>query len=122
MGIEKDCSELFKTTFIDLGLCCSFNILPEVLLHDKPFEKPEIKEEVDLYFLLYFYSMTFKQYLICFFACMLSAIFKTWNPQDGFRHSPPQVKADIPLEIPFRSLSSGVTNGVSFMLNLEVFL
>ncbi len=50
MGIKKDCSELFKTTFIDLGLCCSFNILPEVLLHDKPFEKAEIKEEVLIFY------------------------------------------------------------------------
>ncbi len=47
-------------------------------------------------------------------------LLKSWNPQDGFKHSPAQVKADIPLEVPFRSLSSGVTNGVSFMLNLEV--
>ncbi len=46
MGVEKDCSELFKTTFIDLGLCCSFNVLPEVLMHDKPFEKPDINGEV----------------------------------------------------------------------------
>ncbi len=52
MGIEKDCSEIFKTTFIDLGLCCSFNILPEVLLHDKPFEKPEIEEEVLILFVI----------------------------------------------------------------------
>ena len=46
MGVRKDCSELFQTTFIDLGLCCSFNILPEVLVHDKPFEKEEDTDEV----------------------------------------------------------------------------
>ena len=49
MGVRKPCSELFHTAFIDLGLCCSFNILPEVLVHDKPFEKEEKKDEVHFF-------------------------------------------------------------------------
>ncbi len=32
-GVEKPCSELFKDNNIDLGHCCSFNILPELLVN-----------------------------------------------------------------------------------------
>ncbi len=120
MGVEKDCSELFKTTVIDLGLCCSFNILPEVLLHDKPFEKPDIKEEVLILLLTFAVCFSFSMLFAYFPHTIILIFLKTWNPQDGFSHPQQQVQADTPLEVPFRSLSSGVTNGVSFMLNLEV--
>lgn len=91
-GRPVDCSRLFLTTFIDLGLCCSFNVLPEVLVHDKSFERTDADNPTAT----------------------------VWNPQDGFLHPPAFLEGNRSVEVPFRSLSSGISNGISFTLDLQV--
>ncbi len=43
-----------------------------------------------------------------------------WNPQDGYGgRAPAKVTPDGPLEMPFRALSSGLSSGLTFTLDLQ---
>ncbi len=59
-------------------------------MHDKPFEKEILQEEVLKLFLKN--KLSFQQHFF----------IQVWNPQDGFFNPPPQVHSNSEIQVPFR--------------------
>jgi hypothetical protein len=91
-GQPVPCGDLFKNVDTDLGRCCAFNVVENAFLHLKVGSNHNSR----------------------------GSKAHDWDLQDGYRASPPNKTTVSKRELPYRTLASGLSNGISFLLDVQV--
>lgn len=106
-GKERDCQDLFSSGFNDFGLCCTFNVLPEISSHGHG-EEDENQDEDHSEGDEHKEEKADEE---------LNENIEEWNPQYGYLNPP-----DGNDSIPFRTTGAGISHGLSLLLDFQVKL